>query len=151
MAATTASNLEIAKLANTHARADFATWLMMAKLGSADALPQEAQTFHAGYVKLLNRAGRGQEDAAETTIQMIYQSYYTKMGGTGTPPRIQPAPRTSVPSQPQTPTDNVTPFRRIKPSTPPSANAAPPKSTLPVALIFLGLIAVAVLLHYIKL
>lgn len=150
MAATTASNLEIAKLANTHARADFATWLMMAKLGSTDALPQEAQTFHAGYVRLLERAGSTQEDAAETTIQLVYQSYYTKMGGTGAPPRIQPAPKTSAPSQSQTPTDNVTPFRRIKPSPPPPANAAKPRSKLPVALIFLGLVAVAVLFHYLK-
>lgn len=154
MGATTASNLEIAKLANTHARADFATWLMMAKLRSIEALPQEAQTFHAGYLKLLEAPGAAQEDAAEATIQLVYRSYYARMGGTGAPPRIQPAPKAGV-DKPTPPSDNVTPFRRIKPSTPPPA-AAKSKSNgtarprMPVALIFLGLIGLAVAWHYVK-
>lgn len=153
MGATTASNLEIAKLANTHARADFATWLMMAKLRSMEALPQEAQAFHSGYLKLLEAPGATQEDAAEATIQLVYRSYYVRMGGTGAPPRIQPAPKAGV-EKPMPPGDNVTPFRRIKPSTPPSAAKSKTNDTsrprLPVALIFLGLIGLAVAWHYVK-
>ena len=50
MPSTTDSNLEIGRRANDEARADFATWLMMSKLNSVDALPAEAQTFFAGYL-----------------------------------------------------------------------------------------------------
>ena len=149
MAATTASNHEIARLANAHARADFATWLMMAKLKSTSALPADAQEFHAGYLKLLERPKTSAEAAAEATIQLVYLRYYEKMGGTGKPPRIEPAPRAQPSPQPDVNTDNVTPFRRIKP-TPPPASAQSQKRSLPVALIFLGLIAVAVAFHYAK-
>jgi hypothetical protein len=39
------SNISIAKKARTKAEADFATWLMMAKLGGFDDLPSNAQSF----------------------------------------------------------------------------------------------------------
>lgn len=145
MPATTASNLDIAKLANTHARADFATWTMMAKLRSMDALPQDAQTFYSGYLDLLARSKAVPEDAAETTIRKVYQSYYKKMGGTGIPPRIEPAPKAGA----AVAMDNVTPFRRIKPSVPASSEPAKTKQkALPVALIFMVLVAIAVLVKY---
>ena len=149
MAATTASNHEIARLANAHARADFATWQMMAKLKSVGALPTDAQDFYAGYLRLLERPKTTAEVAAEATIQLVYVRYYEKMGGTGKPPRIEPAPR-SQPTPPASGTDNVTPFRRIKPAAPTPSNAPAKQKSLPVALIFVGMIAIAVAFHYAK-
>ena len=147
MAATTASNHEIARLANAHARADFATWQMMAKLKSTGALPDDAQAFYAGYLKLLERPKTTAEVAAEATIQQVYVRYYEKMGGTGKPPRIEPAPR-SQPTPPAANGDNVTPFRRIKPT--PAPSATPQKKRLPVALIFIAMIGISVAFHYAK-
>jgi hypothetical protein len=143
MPSTTDSNLEIAKRANDEARADFATWLMMAKLKSLDALPQEAQTFFAGYLALLARGKQSEPAAAEATIQIVYRHYYSRMGGTGTAPMIKTASR----PMPDNNQSNVTPFRRIKPNTPP-----PPrdKKKLPVALIFIGLIVLAVAWRYLS-
>jgi hypothetical protein len=43
------SNTSIAKKARTKAEADFATWLMMAKLGGFDDLPSNAQSFLTDY------------------------------------------------------------------------------------------------------
>ena len=43
----------IARRADTRARADFATWKMMAKLNGSSALPPEAQEFLASYKNLL--------------------------------------------------------------------------------------------------
>lgn len=148
MAATTASNHEIARQANAHARADFATWQMMAKLKSTSALPNDAQEFYAGYLKLLERPKANAESAAEATIQQVYVRYYDKMGGTGKPPRIEPAPRTQTSAPPSANSDNVTPFRRIKPT--PAPSSAPQKRKLPVALIFIAMIGIAVAFHYAK-
>ena len=143
MPATTASNHDIAKRANAKARADFATWLMMAKLGSIEVLPAEAQAFLAGYRQLLDQAKASEKDASEATIKVIYGSYYSAMGGTGTLPDIQVASAAAV--KPERLDNNVTPFRKIKPETP----AAPPKKKeLPVALIFIGLVLIAVAYHY---
>jgi hypothetical protein len=140
MPATTDSNLEIAKRANDEARADFATWLMMSKLNSVDALPLESQTFFAGYRALLARK-RNEAAAAETTIQIVYQSYYARLGGTGSPPDIKTAPRArKMPDN-----NNVTPFRKIKPTPPPRE-----KRKLPVALIFIGLVVLAVGYNYLS-
>src|SRR3954464_14811888 len=93
MPSTTDSNLEIARRANDEARADFATWLMMSKLNSVDALPQEAQGFFAGYLALVARGKQSDAVAAEATIQIVYRSYYSRMGGTGAAPAIKTASR----------------------------------------------------------
>lgn len=150
MAATTASNHEIARLANAHARADFATWQMMAKLKSTGALPNDAQEFYAGYLKLLERPKTNPETAAEATIQVVYVKYFEKMGGTGKPPRIEPAPRSQPTPPPAANGDNVTPFRRVKPTAPAASSTPAKKNPLPVALIFLAMVAVAVAFHYVK-
>ncbi|SFL41351.1 hypothetical protein SAMN03159423_1864 [Bradyrhizobium sp. NFR13] len=143
MPSTTDSNLEIAKRANDEARADFATWVMMAKLKSLDALPQEAQTFYAGYLALLARGKQSEPAAAEATIQTVYRSYYSRMGGTGIAPIIKTASRSRPMSDDNN--SNVTPFRRIKPNTPPPPRE---KKKLPAALIFIGLIVLAVAWRY---
>ena len=51
-----AADMLIARRADTRARADFATWKMMAKLNGASALPQHAQDFLlAGFRTLFRR------------------------------------------------------------------------------------------------
>jgi hypothetical protein len=49
-----AADMMIARRADTRARADFATWKMIAKLNGASSLPDEAQNFLASYKALLN-------------------------------------------------------------------------------------------------
>lgn len=144
MPAKTDSNLEIARRAHDEARADFATWLIMAKLNSIDALPQQSQDFFAGYRALLARGKVAEAAAAETTIQLVYRSYYSRMGGTGTAPIPPTAPK-ARPMPDDLGGDNVTPFRKIKPPPP-----KPEKKKLPVALIFIGLIVLAVAWKYLS-
>ncbi|MBI5264201.1 MAG: hypothetical protein HY852_20555 [Bradyrhizobium sp.] len=135
----------IARRADTRARADFATWKMMAKLNGLSALPSEAQNFLATYKKLLEQMGDA--EATETTINLVYKSYYEEMGGAGTPPE--------VPSRQNEPVaGNVTAFRRPtakpKKSAPSDAAAAgsSEKPRLPVALIFACLCVVYVAIRY---
>ena len=78
----------IARRADTRARADFATWKMMAKLNGSSALPPEAQEFLASYQNLLAQMSEG--EATEATIGAIYKAYYAEMGGAGTPPDVRP-------------------------------------------------------------
>ncbi|RXH35916.1 MULTISPECIES: hypothetical protein [Bradyrhizobium] len=131
----------IARRADTRARADFATWKMMAKLNGASALPPEAQEFLASYQNLLAQMSEG--EATEATIGAIYKAYYAEMGGAGIPPDVRP--RAAEPAA-----DNVTAFRRPAPSPKKSAPfgtaafAGPQKRPLPVALIFACLVVVYV-------
>jgi hypothetical protein len=78
------SNTSIAKKARKKAEADFATWLMIAKLGGFDDLPSNAQSF------LTNYQGRlGTMSEAESTalaVREVYSSYYSEMGGVGAAP-----------------------------------------------------------------
>jgi hypothetical protein len=101
--ATKAADMLIARRADTRARADFATWKMLAKLNGFSALPAEAQNFLEGYRQLLARMTEA--DASEATIQFMYKSYYAEMGGTGTPPEIP-----SRTSEAPTDTGNVTAY-----------------------------------------
>jgi hypothetical protein len=123
----------IARRADTRARADFATWKMMAKLNGASSLPAEAQNFLAGYKKLLDRMTDG--EASDTTINLIYRSYYAEMGGVGTAPDVRAHSSTPM-------TDNVTAFRRPPAKRPKAAGGTEAKPKLPVALIFACLVVV---------
>ena len=140
--ATKAADMLIARRADTRARADFATWKMLAKLNGFSALPAEAQRFLESYRQLLARMTEA--EASEATILLMYKSYYAEMGGSGTPPEIP-----SRPSEPATDTGNVTAFRRPSPRPKPAASSAQPaKPRLPVALIFLCLTVVYVSIRY---
>jgi len=135
-----AADMLIARRADTRARADFATWKMMAKLNGASALPSEAQEFLASYQNLLAQMSEG--EATEATIGAIYKAYYAEMGGAGTAPDVRP--RAAEPAA-----DNVTAFRRPAPpkksaSVGAAAFAGPQKRPLPVALIFACLVVVYV-------
>jgi hypothetical protein len=129
----------IARRADTKARADFATWKMMAKLNGASALPAEAQTFLASYKTLRDRMP--EREADDAAIQSIYKRYYGEMGGAGAAPDIKASSNGQA-------TDNVTAFKR-----PPVAKARPrggpdAKPRLPVALIFTCLAVVYVAFRY---
>src|SRR5271155_3952525 len=97
-----AADMMIARRADTKARADFATWKMMAKLNGVSTLPDEAQAFLARYQALLK--DMPEPKATETTIQLVYRSYYSEMGGTGVPPDVKAQASDPV-------TGNVTAFR----------------------------------------
>jgi hypothetical protein len=140
-----AADMMIARRADTRARADFATWKMIAKLNGASSLPASAQKFLASYKDLLKEMSEA--DATEATIRLMYVAYYKEMGGVGTPPEIRAAPTEPV-------SDNVTAFRR------PAARAKTSlrlgfnfgqqgqKPRLPVALIFICLVIVYVGIRY---
>jgi hypothetical protein len=123
----------IARRADTKARADFATWKMIAKLNGASSLPAEAQAFLVSYKALLNEMT--EPEATEATINVIYRSYYGEMGGLGAPPDVIP------PSNGQM-TDNVTAFKRPPTQRPKTTSGSDAKPRLPVALIFACLVIV---------
>ena len=129
----------IARRADTRARADFATWKMIAKLNGASSLPAEAQNFLASYKALLKEMPEG--EATEATIVLMYKSYYSEMGGGGTPPEVRSA-------RVEPARDNVTAFRR--PVAKPKLAASRPngRSQLPVALIFACIVVIYVGIRY---
>ena len=128
-----AADMMIARRADTRARADFATWKMMAKLNGASSLPTEAQTFLVSYQKLLKETTEPQ--ATDATINLIYRSYYAEMGGVGEAPDVKAHPVGQV-------TDNVTAFKRPPPQRSKNAGGPNAKPRLPVALIFACLVVV---------
>ena len=140
--ATKAADMLIARRADTRARADFATWKMLAKLNGFSALPAEAQSFLESYRQLLARMTEA--DASEATILLMYKSYYAEMGGSGTPPEIPSRASEPVPAD----TGNVTAFRRPPPRPKAAASGPATKPRLPVALIFACLAVVYVGIRY---
>jgi hypothetical protein len=135
----------IARRADTRARADFATWKMLAKLNGASSLPKEAQAFLESYKALLKQMSEA--EATEATIKLMYKAYYGDMGGAGAPPEL--------PADPKRPAkDNVTAFKRPSAQRKPSPQQHQPKSgsgtkpRLPVALIFACLVLVYVGIRY---
>jgi hypothetical protein len=114
-------NIRIARKARSKAESDFATWLMMAKLGSFDDLPPNAQAFLTDYRARLERMSEA--ESTGVAVREVYAAYYSEMGGAGSAPEPE-APSTSV-------DDSVVRFQRPrKPQpTPPAAGA----STRPAA------------------
>lgn len=134
-----AADMLIARRADTRARADFATWKMLAKLNGTSSLPTHAQNFLASYNELLKQMTDA--EATEATIRLMYNSYYTEMGDAGAPPE--------VPSRQTDPVaGNVTAFRRppVRPKSVATGQNAKPR--MPVGLIFTCLVVVYVGLRY---
>src|SRR3954470_18864515 len=129
----------IARRADTRARADFATWKMLAKLNGASSLPKEAQAFLESYKALLKQMSEA--EATEATIKLMYKAYYGDMGGAGAPPELPADPKRPV-------KDNVTAFKRPpaqrKPPQPKATSGSETKPRLPVTLIFACLVLVYV-------
>ena len=136
-----AADMLIARRADTRARADFATWKMLAKLNGASTLPPEAQNFLASYRKLLEKMTEA--EATEATIHLMYKNYYAEMGGGGTPPDVPARAREAAAD-----TGNVTAFRRAPARPKPGPSGPTAKPRLPVALIFACLVAVYVGIRY---
>ena len=134
-----AADMLIARRADTRARADFATWKMMAKLNGTSSLPAEAQKCLGSYKALLREMTEDQ--ATEATINLIYRSYYGEMGGAGSPPDIPAHANPQV-------ADNVTAFKRPPAPRPKSAGGGETKPRLPVALIFACVVVVYVGIRY---
>ena len=84
------SSTRIAKKARSQAEADFATWLMMAKLGGFDDLPSNAQGFLTNYRTRLETMSEAESTAL--AVREVYSAYYSEMGGVGAAP--EPKART---------------------------------------------------------
>src|SRR5882757_2266602 len=84
------SNTSIAKKARTKAEADFATWLMMAKLGGFDDLPSNAQSFLTNHRTRLATISEAVSTAL--AVREVYSAYYSELGGVGAAP--EPKART---------------------------------------------------------
>jgi len=131
------SSTSIARKARAKAEADFATWLMMAKLGSFDDLPADAQAFLTNYRTRLDRMS--ETESKVMAIREVFGAYYVEMGGAGAVPE---------PVTPDTSTDdNIVRFQ--KPRKPLSPSSVARGSTQPLArrpvpalLIFAGMVAV---------
>ncbi len=137
----TTPSTSIARRARTRAEADFATWLMMAKLGSFDDLPADAQRMLTGYRDRLDKMSEIESKAI--AVRETYQAYYSEMGGTG----AAPEPEARKPAS----QDNVVRFQ--KPPKPQPAGAsgrsgAPGKRPLPALLIFAAMVALIALYRY---
>src|SRR5947199_8557942 len=78
------SNASIARKARTKAEADFATWLMIAKLGGFDDLPSNAQSFLTSYRTRLETMSETESTAV--AAREVYSAYYSEMGGLGAAP-----------------------------------------------------------------
>ncbi|MGY3359620.1 hypothetical protein ACVWZK_006283 [Bradyrhizobium sp. GM0.4] len=78
-----AADMLIARRADTRARADFATWKMMAKLNGSSALPPGAQEFLVSYKNLQAQMNEG--EATEATIGAIYKGLLCRDGRRGNP------------------------------------------------------------------
>ena len=77
-------SIRIARKAHSKAESDFATWLMMAKLGSFDDLPPNAQGFLTNYRARLERMSEAESKVA--AVREVYAAYYSEMGGAGAAP-----------------------------------------------------------------
>jgi hypothetical protein len=131
------SNTSIAKKARTKAEADFATWLMMAKLGGFDDLPSHAQSFLTNYRTRLETMS----EAESTAVREVYSAYYSEMGGVG----AAPGPKARTP----TTEGKVRRFQR-GPKPQPGLSAARHstmpmiRKSLPALLIFASMVALIV-------
>ena len=102
-----AADMMIARRADTKARADFATWKMLAKLNGTSSLPAEAQNFLAGYKALLEKMPEA--EASEATIHLHLPELLRRNGrGRRRARRQGPFAMAGRP-------DNVTAFKRPPP------------------------------------
>jgi hypothetical protein len=127
-------SIRIARKARSKAESDFATWLMMAKLGSFDDLPPNAQGFLTNYRARLERMSEAESKVV--AVREVYAAYYSEMGGAAPEPE---APSTSV-------DDSVVRFQRPRkpqPAPPAAGASARPaaRKSVPALLIFAAMVA----------
>src|SRR4029453_11507248 len=80
-------SIKIARKAHFKAEADFATWLMMAKLGSFDDLPSNAQEALTNYRTRLDQMS--ETESKMLAVREVYGRYYSELGGAGTAPELE--------------------------------------------------------------
>ncbi len=133
------SNTRIAKKARTKAEADFAIWLMMAKLGGFDDLPPNAQGFLVNYRARLETMS--EDESTALAVREVYGAYYSEMGGVG----AAPEPKSRTPAT----EGNVARFQR-RPKPQPGLSAARHstrpmiRKSLQALLIFASMVALIV-------
>ena len=131
------SSRSIARKAHAKAEADFATWLMMAKLGGFDDLPSNAQNFLINYRDRLERMSEAESTAL--AVREVYNAYYSAMGGVGAAPE-PPAPKPATKGRPL----NDQPTRSAaRPAISPMI-----RKSLPALLIFASMVALIVLYRF---
>ena len=131
------SSTSIAKKARSKAEADFATWLMMAKLGGFDELPSNAQNFLTNYRTRLETMSEA--ESTLLAVREVYSAYYSEMGGVG----AAPEPQVRKPTTER----NVVRFKRpLKAQSAPSAarNSTVISKSLRALLIFASMVALIV-------
>jgi hypothetical protein len=136
---TMASRSSIGKKARKKAEADFATWLMMAKLGSFDELPPNAQSFLNNYRARLE--SMTEAESTELAVREVYGAYYGEMGGVGEPPEPQarrPATEGNVVQV------QKRPGRRSAPAATRHSNGPTTRKSVLALLIFAGMVALIV-------
>jgi hypothetical protein len=129
------TSASIARKAQAKAEADFTTWLMMAKLGSFDDLPADAQAWLMNYRTRLEQK-MSEAAATSATIREVFVAYYAEMGGEGEPPE----PDRSVAPGP----NNIVELKsaRLARTSGATSTAAPPARSLSPFLIFAGMVAI---------
>ena len=133
------SSRTIARKAHSKAEADFATWLMMAKLGGFDDLPSNAQNFLINYRDRLETMSEAESTAL--AVREVYSAYYSEMGGVGEAPD---------PPQARKPKTKGNAARQRPPKPQPASSAARNstrptiRKSLPALLIFAGMVALIV-------
>ncbi|CAN7441120.1 hypothetical protein LJR220_003981 [Bradyrhizobium sp. LjRoot220] len=136
----------IARKARTKAEADFATWLMMAKLGGFDDLPANAQSFLTSYRSRLETMSEAESTAL--AVREVYSAYYSEMGGVG----AAPEPKAHTPTSEG---KAARPQRRPQPQ--PGLSAARDSTrpliriSLPALLIFASMVAAIVAFGFLAL
>ena len=96
-------SIRIARKARSKAESDFATWLMMAKLGSFDDLPPNAQGFLTNYRARLEQMSEAEAKVA--AVREVYAAYYSEMGGAGAAPEPEAYPRMPATPDPSPPAE----------------------------------------------
>jgi len=128
------SSSNIAWKACSKAEADFATWLMMAKLGSFDDLPSNAQNFLIKYRDRLEMMS--ETESTVLAVREVYSAYYSEMGGVGAAPEPQ--------ARKPTKQNRLAKHQSARPAARPSIRPMIRKS-VPVLLIFASLVALVVM------
>ena len=135
------SSSSIAKKARSKAETDFATWLMMAKLGSFDELPSSAQKFLTDYRARLETMSEA--ECTALAVREVYSAYYSEMGGVGAAPEPQARKPTTA--------GNVVGLKRPLKGQPGASDGRTrpmiPKSVQPL-LIFAGMVALIVAFRF---
>lgn len=135
------SKASIAKKARTKAEADFATWLMMAKLGGFDDLPTSAQSFLTNYRTRLETMNEA--ESTVLAVREVYSAYYSEMGGVGAAPEPKARTPTTESKVVRSQRLDLNPVKAARHSTTPMT-----RRSFPALLIFASMVALAVAFRF---